>query len=93
MVLVYVWINVLSATDEIYLKQYQLGCYAVAVSCIVDQVTQPVLLVAQSFCFIKLKVGTMHVNRFIKLIVIIVLGNVRNILYCDKNVHLRSFSN
>jgi oligosaccharide translocation protein RFT1 len=54
--LVYVWINVLSPTDEIYISQYRLGCYAIALSCIVEQVTQSVVLVAQSFCFVKLKV-------------------------------------
>lgn len=56
MVLVYVWINVLSTTEEKYIAQYQLGCYAIALSCIVDQITQPVILVAQSYCFVKLKV-------------------------------------
>lgn len=54
--MVYIWINILSATEEVYLHQYQLGCYAIALSCVVDQITQPVLLVAQSYCFVKLKV-------------------------------------
>lgn len=54
--LVYVWINVLIPTEDIYLSQYKLGCYAIALSCIVEQITQSVVLVAQSFCFVKLKV-------------------------------------
>lgn len=54
--LVYVWINVLIPTEEIYLSQYKLGCYAIALSCIVEQLTQSAVLVAQSFCFVKLKV-------------------------------------
>lgn len=54
--LVYVWINVLIPTEEIYWSQYRLGCYAIALSCIVEQLTQSAVLVAQSFCFVKLKV-------------------------------------
>lgn len=54
-VLVYVWLNVLTTTEEQYLTQYQIGCYAIALSCVLNQITQGVLLVAQSFCFVKLK--------------------------------------
>lgn len=54
--LVYVWISVLIPTEEIYWTQYKLGCYAIALSCIVEQLTQSAVLVAQSFCFVKLKV-------------------------------------
>lgn len=56
LILVYVWINILIPTDPIYSSQYKLGCYAVALSCIVEQLTQSVVLVAQSYCFVKLKV-------------------------------------
>ncbi|XP_057672500.1 protein RFT1 homolog isoform X1 [Diorhabda carinulata] len=54
--LVYVWINILTPTDDKYQHQYELGCYAVALSCIVEQVSQVVVLVAQNFCFVRLKV-------------------------------------
>lgn len=54
-VLVYVWLNVLSTTEDQYLTQYKLGCYSIALSCVLNQVTQGVLLVAQSFCFVRLK--------------------------------------
>ncbi|KAJ8979864.1 hypothetical protein NQ317_016048 [Molorchus minor] len=56
LVLVYIWINILVPTEEVYLQQYRLGCYAVALSCIVEQMTQSVELVAQSYCFVRLKV-------------------------------------
>ncbi|KAB0793628.1 hypothetical protein PPYR_13248 [Photinus pyralis] len=56
LLLVYVWTHVLSATEDVYLEQYQYGCVAIAVSCIIDQMTQSVVLVAQSFCFVRLKV-------------------------------------
>lgn len=52
----YVWTNVLSPTEEQYQTQYRLGCYAVALSCIIELMTQSVVLVAQSYCFVKLKV-------------------------------------
>ncbi|CAG9774054.1 unnamed protein product [Ceutorhynchus assimilis] len=55
-VLAYIWINLLSPTDAIYLSQYKLGCYAVAISCLVEQATQSVILVSQSYCFVKLKI-------------------------------------
>lgn len=57
---VYVWMHVLSATEDIYLLQYQYGCVAIAVSCVIDQMTQSVVLVAQSFCFVRLKVCNMR---------------------------------
>ncbi|CAH0564096.1 unnamed protein product [Brassicogethes aeneus] len=56
LVLVYVWVSVLTPTDEQYLAQYRLGCYAIALSCIIEQMTQSVVLVAQSFCFVKLRI-------------------------------------
>lgn len=59
--LVYVWINLLISTEEIYWSQYKLGCSAIALSCIVEQLTQSVVLVAQSFCFVKLKVTFLNI--------------------------------
>ncbi|CAH1970856.1 unnamed protein product [Acanthoscelides obtectus] len=55
-VLVYIWINFLSTVDPVYLSQYKIGCYAMAVSCIIEQVTQVMVLASQSYCFVKLKV-------------------------------------
>ncbi|KAL3273755.1 hypothetical protein HHI36_015183 [Cryptolaemus montrouzieri] len=54
--LVYIWLHVLSPVEEVYLSQYKLGCYSMALSCIIEQASQSVVLVAQSFCFVKLKV-------------------------------------
>ncbi|CAG9831651.1 unnamed protein product [Diabrotica balteata] len=54
--LVYVWIYVLTPIEDKYLHQYILGCYAVALSCIVEQMSQVVVLVSQNFCFVRLKV-------------------------------------
>lgn len=72
---VYVWMHVLSATEDIYLLQYQYGCVAIAVSCVIDQMTQSVVLVAQSFCFVRLKVilDTIYVMSRTIIFVVIVM--------------------
>ncbi|XP_045477390.1 protein RFT1 homolog isoform X1 [Harmonia axyridis] len=54
--LVYIWLNVLSPVDDIFLEQYKWGCYSIALSCIIEQCTQSIVLVVQSFCFVKLKI-------------------------------------
>lgn len=54
--LVYIWLNVLSPVDDIFFEQYKWGCYSIASSCIIEQCTQSIVLVVQSFCFVKLKV-------------------------------------
>ncbi|KAF2903410.1 hypothetical protein ILUMI_02788 [Ignelater luminosus] len=73
LLLVYVWTNVLSTTEETYLKQYYLGCYAIAVSCIIDQMTQCVVLVSQSYCFVKLKVVLETIYIVSRTIIFVVL--------------------
>ncbi|XP_063916164.1 protein RFT1 homolog [Zophobas morio] len=75
--LVYTWINILSPTDEIYATQYRLGCYAIALSCIVEQMTQSVVLVAQSFLFVKLKVviETIYIVSRTIIFVYLVIGS------------------
>lgn len=55
-ILTYIWLHVLSGTEDKYLAQYHYGCFAILVSVIIDQMTQSVVLVAQSYCFVKLKV-------------------------------------
>lgn len=72
---VYVWMHILSATEDVYLVQYQYGCVAIAVSCVIDQMTQSVVLVAQSFCFVRLKVilETIYVMSRTIIFVVIVM--------------------
>lgn len=60
---VYIWIYVLSATEEEYMFQYKIGCYSIAISCIISQISQCFTLVAQSYCFVKLRVS-MVINFF-----------------------------
>ncbi|KAG5899779.1 hypothetical protein JTB14_006114 [Gonioctena quinquepunctata] len=56
LILTYVWINVLIPTEDKYWPQYKWGCYAIALSCVIEQVAQIYVLVAQSFCFVKTKI-------------------------------------
>ncbi|KAF5289728.1 hypothetical protein FQA39_LY03645 [Lamprigera yunnana] len=72
---VYIWTNLLSGTEDIYLEQYRQGCYCIAISCIIDQITQCVVLVSQSYCFVRLKVvlDTIYVmSRTIIFVVLVV---------------------
>ncbi|XP_044760485.1 protein RFT1 homolog [Coccinella septempunctata] len=56
MCLAYVWLNLLSPVDDVFHTQYKWGCFSIALSCIIEQCTQSVVLVVQSFCFVKLKI-------------------------------------
>ncbi|CAH1179354.1 unnamed protein product [Phaedon cochleariae] len=56
LLLTFIWINMLTSTDEKYVTQYVVGCYAIAVSCVIEQISQVFVLVAQSFCFVRTKV-------------------------------------
>ncbi|XP_074037836.1 man(5)GlcNAc(2)-PP-dolichol translocation protein RFT1 isoform X2 [Leptinotarsa decemlineata] len=77
LILTYVWINLLSPTDEKYWPQYILGCYAIALSCVIEQMTQVFVLVAQSFCFVKIKIiiDTLYVVSRTLIFVYIVRAN------------------
>ncbi|KAK4874808.1 hypothetical protein RN001_014168 [Aquatica leii] len=88
LLLVYVWTNVLSGTDDIYLTQYYRGCYCIAVSCIIDQMTQCAVLVSQSYCFVRLKVvlDTIYVTSRSIIFVVCVLN------YPDNAIDAFSFA-
>ncbi|XP_018326501.1 protein RFT1 homolog [Agrilus planipennis] len=70
---VYIWTNILSSTDSIYQTQYYLGCYAIAISCVIDQISQSLVIVAQSYCFVRLKVVIDTVYIIIRTVIFVVL--------------------
>lgn len=55
-IIVYAWLNILNPVEDVYLNQYRMGCYAIGISCVIEQASQNVVLIAQSYCFVKLKV-------------------------------------
>lgn len=59
----YVWLNYWSSVDIELYDQYKFGCICIAVSVIIELVTETPVFVAQVFCFIKLRVvlDTLHI--------------------------------
>lgn len=53
----YVWLNIMSLGHPEYDVQYKIGCWSVAVSCVIESLSANVVLVAQIFCFVKLRVA------------------------------------
>lgn len=63
LVFVYIWLNWLPLGSQEYAFQYTFGCWSVALSCVLELCAANMVLVAQLFCFIKLKVAldTLHI--------------------------------
>ncbi|KAG7308593.1 hypothetical protein JYU34_005812 [Plutella xylostella] len=63
LVFVYVWLNLLPLGSPEYAFQYAFGCWSVAFSCVLELCAANMVLVAQLFCFVKLKVAldTLHI--------------------------------
>uniref|UniRef100_A0A1L8DWT9 Protein RFT1 homolog n=2 Tax=Nyssomyia neivai TaxID=330878 RepID=A0A1L8DWT9_9DIPT len=61
--LLYIWLNVLSSVDAQLQDQYTFGCYAIAVSCVIEMCAEAAVFVGQVFCFVRLKVflDTLHI--------------------------------
>lgn len=53
----------MSAVDTPFGAQYEFACYAVALSCVLELIAEPAVLVSQVFCFVKLKIvlNTLHI--------------------------------
>lgn len=71
----YIWLHVLSLGHPEYEAQYAFGCWSVALSCVVELTSANLALVAQIFCFVKLRVAldTIHllIRTFIFLAILI----------------------
>lgn len=85
-VFMYIWLHVLPLGHPEYETQYVIGCWSVCISCIIELCSANVVLVAQVFCFFKLKVAleTLHiVTRSVVFLCIVVT---------DTNMALIAFS-
>ncbi|XP_011179901.1 protein RFT1 homolog isoform X1 [Zeugodacus cucurbitae] len=60
---VYIWLHLLSPVDDQYKLQYQFGCYAMALSCIVELCAEAPSFVTQVFCFVRVRIvlNTLHI--------------------------------
>ncbi|XP_053658669.1 protein RFT1 homolog [Anopheles marshallii] len=76
----YIWLNWLSAVDDIYAEQYRFGCFAIAFSCIIEMTAEAPIFVGQVFCFVKLKVildtGHIFIRSFIFIFIVLMNKDV-----------------
>uniref|UniRef100_U5EW95 Protein RFT1 homolog n=1 Tax=Corethrella appendiculata TaxID=1370023 RepID=U5EW95_9DIPT len=81
----YIWLNWLTIVDEMYWEQYKFGCYAIAFACVIEMTAEAPILVAQVFCFVKVKIffDTLHI--FIRSIIFILL------VLWNKNITIYAF--
>ncbi|XP_017493994.1 PREDICTED: protein RFT1 homolog [Rhagoletis zephyria] len=53
---IYIWLHLLSPVDERFNTQYQFGCYAMALSCVIELCAEAPSFVTQVFCFVRLRI-------------------------------------
>ncbi|XP_050679822.1 protein RFT1 homolog [Leptidea sinapis] len=85
-VFLYIWLNILPQSSPEHAHYYKFGCYSVALSCILELCSTNVALIAQLFCFVKLKVilDTLHI--FVRTTLFV------SIIIYDKSLALIAFS-
>lgn len=85
-VFVYIWLNILPLGHPEHAFQYEFGCWSVALSCILELCSANIALVAQLFCFVKLKVVLDTLHIFVRTILFL------SIIIYDKSLALIAFS-
>lgn len=85
-IFVYIWINILPLGHPEHEFQYNFGCWSVAFSCILELCSANMSLVAQLYCFVKLKVALDTVHIFVRTILFL------SILFYDRSLALFAFS-
>lgn len=86
LVFVYIWLNVLPLGNPEYAFQYAFGCWSVALSCVLELCSANVVLVAQLFCFVKLKVALDTLHIFVRTTLFV------TIIVYDRSLALIAFS-
>ncbi|XP_059614048.1 protein RFT1 homolog [Phlebotomus argentipes] len=69
----YIWLNLLSAVDPQLQDQYAFGCYAIAVSCVIEMCAEAPVFLGQVFCFVRLKVVLDTLHIFVRSVVFITI--------------------
>lgn len=85
-VFVYIWLNLLPLGHPEHTFQYTFGCWSVAFSCVLELCSANVALVAQLYCFIKLKVALDTLHIFIRTVLFL------SIVIYDRSLALIAFS-
>lgn len=83
---VYIWINILPLGHPEYATQYTFGCWSVAFSCILELCSANVALVAQLYCFVKLKIFLDSVHILVRTLLFV------SIIVYDRSLALIAFS-
>lgn len=85
-IFVYIWLNWLPLGHPEHVVQYTFGCWSVAFSCILELCSANMALIAQLFCFVKLKVALETLHIFVRTIVFL------SIIIYDRSFALIAFS-
>lgn len=85
-IFVYIWLNWLPLGHPEHEFQYAIGCWSVALSCILQLCSANADLVAQLFCFIKLKVALDTLHIFVRTLLFL------SIIVYDRSLALIAFS-
>ncbi|KOB67637.1 Protein RFT1-like protein [Operophtera brumata] len=85
-VFVYIWLNLLPLGHPELAFQYTFGCWSVAASCILELCSANMALIAQLFCFVKLKVAFDTLHIFVRTILFL------SIIIYDRSLALIAFS-
>ncbi|KPJ08501.1 Protein RFT1-like [Papilio machaon] len=83
---VYIWVNILPLGHPEYASQYVFGCWSVAFSCILELCSANMALVAQLYCFVKLKVILDSVHILVRTLLFV------SIIVYDRSMALIAFS-
>lgn len=85
-IFVYIWLNWLPLGHPEHVFQYAFGCWSVAFSCILELCSANMALIAQFFCFVKLKVALDTLHIFVRTILFV------SIIIYDRSLALIAFS-
>lgn len=85
-VFVYIWLNWLPLGNPEHAYQYTFGCWSVAFSCVLELCSANLALVAQHFCFIKLKIVLDTLHIFVRTLLFL------SIIIYDRSLALIAFS-
>lgn len=86
LVFVYIWLHILPLGNPEYAFQYAFGCWSVALSCVIELCSANMALLAQLFCFVKLRVALDTLHIFTRTVVFL------SIIIYDRSLALIAFS-
>ncbi|XP_013185969.2 protein RFT1 homolog [Amyelois transitella] len=73
LIFVYIWLNWLPLSSPEHISQYTFGCWSVALSCVLELCGANLVLIAQLYCFIKLKVALDTLYIFIRSVIFVTI--------------------